>query len=77
MNSKQKNVSQKKNPLLVGAALAGLMFGVSTTAACSGNSTDAKAQHNGCNGPNGCKSQSGCNGPNGCKGHEQKPKDKN
>jgi hypothetical protein len=71
-----KKSSKKLSSLLAGAAFAGLLTGVGTLTACGG---DTKAQHNGCNGPNGCgsagsnkKEANGCNGPNGCKGHDAK-----
>lgn len=68
-----KKSSKKLSSLLVGAAFAGMFTGMSTLASCGGG--DAKAQHNGCNGANGCggkKEANGCNGANGCKGHDQK-----
>jgi hypothetical protein len=77
-----KKSRKKLSSLLVGAAFAGMFTGIGTLPSCGG--ADAKAQHNGCNGPNGCKGHAtdkkeanGCNGPNGCKGHATDKKEAN
>lgn len=57
------------------AAIAGMFAGATLMTSCGGDA-GAKAERNGCNGPNGCgghggekKEANGCNGPNGCGGH--------
>lgn len=73
--------SKRKSPLVLGAAIAGVLAGAFLLTRCNG-STDAshKAGQNGCNGPNGCGAkgekqkgdQNSCSGPNGCDGHGTK-----
>lgn len=71
----------RKSPLVLGAAIAGVLAGALMLTRCSGD-TEAKhkTEQNGCNGPNGCGAkgdkqkgdQNSCSGPNGCNGHGTK-----
>ncbi|HYC77591.1 MAG TPA: hypothetical protein VEI02_08190 [Planctomycetota bacterium] len=79
-----KNVNSRRvSKLALGAAVAGILSGASMIGGC-GSKDAARADANGCGGPNGCggakkegakAEANGCNGPNGCNGaHQEAPK---
>lgn len=73
-----KRLRLSPKPVLA-AAVAGLLAAPLALTSCTKDDDQAKASHNGCNGPNGCggeagktKDTNGCSGPNGCDGHGTK-----
>jgi hypothetical protein len=78
-----KTTTQKKrSPLAVGAAVLGILAGASL-GGCGKTDDKAKAEANGCGGPNGCggktehkKESNGC-GANGCSAKAEGKKEAN